>query len=225
MIDIACADCLERMKYMPDNSVDLILTDIPFDGVNRKGNGLRNLDKGIADVLEIDLDTLLAQLDRICKGTIIIFCGINQISKIFDYFKIKNGTVRQLVWYKSNPSPMNGDYVYLSGIENAIWFKKKGFVFNAHCKNTVFKYPCGKSKIHPTQKNCKLFEELIIDNSNENQVVFDPFMGSGTTGVACVNTNRNFLGIELNKDYFEVAKSRIEEAVKQNELGFNPYQE
>lgn len=106
---------------------------------------------------------------------------------------------------------MNGQYVYLSGVELAVWFKPKGRkVFNAHCKNTVFKHPNGSRKIHPTQKNVNLFEELITDNTNENEIVFDPFMGSGTTGVACLNTNRKFVGIELDENYFNLAKERIE---------------
>ena len=77
-------------------------------------------------------------------------------SEIYSFFaekqKKKKGTVRQLVWKKTNPSPMNGEYIYLSGIENAIWFKKKGSTFNARCKNTVFEYACGRSKLHPTEK-------------------------------------------------------------------------
>lgn len=81
--------------------------------------------------------------------------------------------------------------------------------FNAHCKNTVFKYPNGNSKIHPTSKNLNLFEELISDNTNENDIVLDPCMGSGTTGVACRNLNRDFIGIELDETYFEIAKQRI----------------
>ena len=121
------------------------------------------------------------------------------------------GTVRQLIWEKSNPSPMNGQHIYLSGVENAIWFKKRGGTFNAHCKNTVFKYPIGRSKLHPTEKNHLLLQELILDNSNENDLILDPCMGSGSTGVVALQNNRNFLGIELNQNYFEIAKNRLEE--------------
>ena len=203
-------DCLERMKEIPDGSIDLILTDIPYDGVNRESNGLRKLDKGKADVITFDIHEFLKEVDRICSGTIIIFCAKNQLSDVFNYFENnKSGTVRQLVWQKSNPSPMNGQHIYLSGIENAIWFKKRGSVFNAHCKNTVFKHPTGRSKLHPTEKNHALLIELILDNSNENQVVLDPCMGSSSTGVACLNTNRKFIGIELDDNYFDIGAERM----------------
>ena len=208
-------DCLERMKEIPDGSVDLILTDIPYDGVNRESNGLRKLDKGKADVITFDIHEFLKEVDRICSGTIIIFCAKNQLSDVFNYFENnKSGTVRQLVWQKSNPSPMNGQHIYLSGIENAIWFKKRGSVFNAHCKNTVFKHPTGRSKLHPTEKNHALLIELILDNSNENQVVLDPCMGSSSTGVACLNTNRKFIGIELDDNYFDIGAERMRNHIK-----------
>ena len=208
-------DCLERMKDIPDGSVDLILTDIPYDGVNRESNGLRKLDKGKADVITFDIHEFLKEVDRICSGTIIIFCAKNQLSDVFNYFENnKSGTVRQLVWQKSNPSPMNGQHIYLSGIENAIWFKKRGSVFNAHCKNTVFKHPTGRSKLHPTEKNHALLIELILDNSNENQVVLDPCMGSSSTGVACLNTNRKFIGIELDDNYFDIGAERMRNHIK-----------
>lgn len=101
-------DCMKLMKKMKDNSVNLTLTDIPYNGVNRKSNGLRNLDKGKADILTFDLHQFLDEVYRITKGTTIIFCGQNQLSEIFNYFdnfaKKNKGTVRQLVWAKTNPS-------------------------------------------------------------------------------------------------------------------------
>ena len=207
-------DCLELMKNIPDGSVDLVLTDIPYDGVNRKSNGLRTLDKGKADIITFDLLGFVEEIYRVASGTIIIFCGQGQLSEMFKFFlekqKESKGTVRQLVWRKTNPSPMNGQHIYLSGIENAIWFKKRGGVFNAHCKNTVFDYPCGRSKLHPTEKNHELLKELIFDNSNEGDIVFDPCMGSGSHGLVAVQNGRNFIGIELDEGYFQIAKERIE---------------
>ena len=115
-----------------------------------------------------------------------------------------------LVWEKSNPSPMNGQYVYLSGVELAVWFKPRGRkVFNAHCKNTVFKHSNGSRKIHPTQKNLDLFKELILDNTNEGELVFDPFIGSGTTAIAARDLNRNYIGIGVNEGYYKACKERL----------------
>lgn len=203
-------DCLEVMKNIKDKSIDFILTDIPYAVVSRESNGLRNLDKDKADILSFDLDKFLDQCLRVCKGSICIFCGKEQFSDLYKFFAAQKGTVRPIVWQKSNPSPMNGQHIYLSGVEFAVWFKPKGHkTFNAHCKNTVFKYPNGNSKIHPTSKNLNLFEELISDNTNENDIVLDPCMGGGTTGVACRNLNRDFIGIELDETYFDIAKQRI----------------
>lgn len=196
-------DCMNIMQYMSENSVNLTLTDIPYNEVNRADNGLRTLSKGRADELTFDIDIFLEELYRVTSGTIIIFCGKQQVSNIHKFFQEKQdkhqGTVRQLIWEKSNPSPMNGQHIYLSGIENAVWFKKRGSTFNAHCKNTVFKYPCGRSKIHPTEKNHDLLKELILDNSNENEVVFDPCCGSGSHLLVAKENNRQYIGIEINK--------------------------
>lgn len=194
-------------------SVDLTITDIPYGEVNRNSNGLRTLDKDNADILKFDLKEFLDEVYRITESTIIIFCGKEQLSTIHKYFsdlqKKGKGTVRQLIWKKTNPSPMNGQYIYLSGIENAVWFKKRGGTFNARCKNTVFEYACGRSKLHPTEKNHDLLKELILDNSNEGDTVFDPCMGSGSHCKVANECGRNYIGIELDENYYKVAEERL----------------
>lgn len=201
------------MKRMEDGSVDITLTDIPYGVVNRDSNGLRNLNKEEADIMTFDLQDFLSEVYRVTSGTIIIFCSKEQISEIYSFFdhkqKNKLGTVRQLIWEKTNPSPMNGQYVYLSGIENAVWFKKKGGSFNAHCKNPVFKYACGRSKLHPTEKNHELLKELILDNSDVGDIVFDPCTGSGSHLLVAKENDRQYLGVEINKEYFAITKERI----------------
>ena len=206
-------NCMDYMKIMPDECVHLTLTDIPYGVVNRDSNGLRNLNKEEADVMTFDLQDFLSEVYRVTSGTIIIFCSKEQISEIYKFFSDKQkknkGTVRQLIWKKSNPSPMNGQHIYLSGIENAIWFKKKCATFNAHCKNTVFDFPCGRSKLHPTEKNHNLLKELILDNSNEQDIVFDPCAGSGSHLLVAKENNRHYLGVELNKEYFKIACNNV----------------
>ena len=206
-------DCMNYMKTMSDEYVDLTLTDIPYGEVNRDSNGLRTLNKEAADVMTFDIQEFLTEVYRVTKGTIIIFCGKEQLSEIHKFFSDKQkrnkGTVRQLIWQKTNPSPMNGQYVYLSGIENAVWFKKRGATFNVHCKNTVFRYACGRSKLHPTEKNHDLLKELILDNSNEGDIVFDPCAGSGSHLLVAKENNRRWLGVELNREYFNIASERI----------------
>ena len=207
-------DCMLYMKQMRDNSVDFTLTDIPYCEVNRKDNGLRSLDKGKADDKTFDLIPFLESVYRVTKGSICVFCGMEQFSVIFNWFNKehgKEGTVRQLIWAKSNPSPMNGDYIYLSATENAVWFKKKGATFNAHCKKNVFNFPCGKHVIHPTQKNLELFKDLILDNTNNGDLVFDPCSGGGTAALACKLLDRNFVGCELDKDFYEKSLAYLKE--------------
>jgi site-specific DNA-methyltransferase (adenine-specific) len=203
-------DCLEGMKQMEDNSVSMTLTDIPYDAVNRKSNGLRNLDKGNADILTFDLELFLKEVYRVSKNSICIFCGKEQFSQIYEHFANQKGTVRPIIWRKTNPSPMNGQYIYLSGVEMGVWFKKSGAkVFNAHCKNSVFDYPNGRSKVHPTEKNHDLLKELILDNTNENDIVFDPCAGSGSHCLVALQNNRQYIGIELDNEWSKVAQERI----------------
>ena len=208
-------DCISYMQSLPIKSVDLTLTDIPYGEVNRLSNGIGKFDRGSADILTFDLQIFLQECYRLTKSSIIIFCGKGQFSYIYNFFneyqQQKKGTVRQLVWEKTNPTPFNGQYVYLSGIEDAVWFRKSKGTFNAHCKNTVFRYPIwgGKNRIHPTEKNHDLIKELILDNSNENDLIFDPCAGSGSTLLIAKQNNRKFLGCELNQDYYEKAIQRL----------------
>lgn len=207
-------DCMKLLPSFEGGAFALTLTDIPYGAVNRDSNGLRNLDKEVADEETFNLFDFLSELYRVTSGTVIIFCGKEQLSTIYEFFNEKQkhgkGTVRQLVWQKSNPSPMNGKYIYLSGVENAVWFKKRGATFNAFCKNPVFVYPNGRNKIHPTEKNHDLLRELIADNSGVGDLVFDPCMGSGSTCLVAAQSGRRYVGIELNKQYFDSAKERIE---------------
>ncbi len=203
-------DCMEMMKYLPDNCVNFTLTDIPYNAVNRADNGLRRLNKGKADIITFDLQTFLSEVHRITSNSICIFCGKEQFSTIYKYFAEQKGTVRPICWVKSNPSPMNGQYVYLSGVELGVWFKKKGGrVFNASCKNSVFRYPNGRSKVHPTEKNHGLLRELILDNTDENDIVFDPCMGSGSHLLEAKNLGRRFLGCELDDGFYGMAFNNL----------------
>lgn len=209
-IEIFNEDCIQGMNRIQDKSVDLVLTDIPYGQVNRKSNGLRNLDKKDADIANFDVKELTTLMANKTKGSIYIFCGFSQLSTIFDTLVELGFSTRIVIWEKTNPSPMNGDKIWLSGIEVAVYGKRPKATYNLHCKNSVLRHPSGRSKIHPTQKPLTLFEDLIKASTNEGDTVLDPFMGSGTAGVASKNLNRNFIGFELNQEYFNTAKYRIE---------------
>jgi DNA modification methylase len=209
MIDLILGNCLE--KKIP--KCRLLLTDIPYEEVNRYSNGLRKLDKEKADEKTFEISVFLEHIYE-SADIFIIFCGNKQYSQIYKFFsekqKQKKGTVRQLIWAKSNPSPINGEYIYLSGTENAVWFKKSGTgKMNSKCKKNYFIHSTGSSKYHPTEKNHKLLEELILDNTNENDLIVDTCMGSGSTGIIAIKNKRKFVGIELDEIYFNIAKERI----------------
>lgn len=202
-------NCQEEMAIMPNDCVDLILTDIPYDGVNRKSNGLRNLDKRDADIITFDLSIFVKDCIRITKGSCYIFCGWEQISKIISIIRDNKLSHRLCCWKKTNPSPMNGQSIWLSGAEYCVYFKKKNAIFNEHCKNCVWDFPSGRDKQHPTEKPLKLFRYLVEASSMVGDLVFDPCLGGGTTAVASKLSGRNYLGIEINPEYCKISEERI----------------
>jgi DNA modification methylase len=207
--EVWLGDCLELMKNIPDKSVSSIFTDIPYNQINRKSNGLRKLNKGSADVLSFDLNYFLEEINRVCFGSFYIFCSTEQTSLIRSFFSKNKLSTRHCIWEKTNPSPMNGQYIWLSSIENCIFAKNKKSIFNEHCKSSVWRFPNGKSKKHPTEKPIKLFEYLINVSSNENDLILDPCAGSGTTLVAAKKLNRQFIGIEKEKKYYDICLERL----------------
>lgn len=209
-MDLYNNDCMKILQTLSNKSVDLVVTDIPYDEVNRKHGSLRKLDKGKADIITFDLDMFVSELARVTKGSIYIFCGIEQVSNIKKVLVQNKMSTRLCIWEKTNPSPMNGDKIWLSGIECCVFGRFSNATFNEHCKNTVFRYPCGRNKLHPTQKPLELIEKLVLASSNEGDTVLDPCMGSGTTGVACKKNNRKFIGIGMDREFYNIASHRIE---------------
>lgn len=206
-------DCIKGMKKLNDNSVDMILTDIPYGEVNKNTNGLRKIgyyNKGTANTITFDLTSFLIQCVRICSGCIYIFCSTEQVSDIRKFLSDSKMSTRHCIWEKTNPAPINGQHIWLSGIENCIYGKKPRATHNVHCKNSVWRFPNGQGKRHPTEKPLKLFEYLIEASSNKGMVILDPYLGSGTTAVAAKNLDRNYIGFELDEEYYNIANNRIQ---------------
>lgn len=219
-IKLIHGDCFEVMNNIDDKSIDLILTDIPYGEVNRQSNGLRNLDKQKADVVDFNITELVNLLCKKSKGSIYIFCGTKQVSEIIHAMANNGLSTRLIIWEKTNPSPMNGQSIWLSGIECCVFGKFKGAVFNEHCKNCVLRFPTQKGKIHPTMKPLKLFEYIMTVSSNENDLVLDCFAGSMTTAIAAINLKRKCICIEKDKTYFESGKQRVENHLINNNILF-----
>lgn len=199
------------MKSMPDNSVDMVLTDIPYDEVNNQviTGGFRKDGKGNADIATFSLDEFLPEVYRVCKGSFYIFCGIEQLSEIRKFFRLKGLSNRSCVWAKPNPSPLGGKYMWLSGLEHCVYAKKPKATFNYHCKLNVWQFARGSAKTHPTQKDLGLFKYLIEASSNSKDIILDPCLGSGTTAIACKELGRNYIGMELDKDSYDMCIERL----------------
>lgn len=142
-----------------------------------------------------------------------------------NYFNGKyEGSFNLLVWCKTNPTPATNN-VWLPDLEYCLMFKEKGtpnYAPNYEYKSKWYISPINKKDKdnwqHPTIKPLELVERHLKHSTNEGDVILDPFMGSGTTGVACRNLNRNFIGMEINEEYYNIAQKRINEQVQQLEL-------
>jgi site-specific DNA-methyltransferase (adenine-specific)/modification methylase len=213
-------DCLEGMKKIDDGSVDMILCDPPYN-ISQKNNfntmGRTGVDFGEWDK-GFDLTTWLTLAITKLKsgGNIVIFNDWKNMSYIKDCLEDNNCLIKEmLIWHKTNPMPRNRDRLYVTSCEFAIWATKgKHWTFNRQretYENTMFTYPIvsNSKRYHPTQKPIELMQDLLEIHSNQGDIILDPFIGSGTTAEAAINTNRNFIGFELDKNYFDIANERI----------------
>lgn len=205
-------------------TVNHIITDPPYDISkknnfntlgNRQGVDFGEWDKGF-DLLSW-IEPYSKLIDK--NGSFIIFCSYRYLSYICDALEKVNFEIKDILeWEKTNPMPRNINRRYVQDKEYAIWSVNKNakWVFNKpeDCKylRSTFKYPivAGKERYnHPTQKSLKLLEDIIKIHTNPNDIILDPFMGTGTTGIAAVNLNRNFIGVEKEKSFFDIATNRF----------------
>ena len=220
MIKLIKGDCLEKMKEIESGSVDLILTDPPYKTTSRGSSG------GTGGILKDDLnkkgmvfkhnsitfDEWLPECFRVLKNDshAYFMCNNKNLSSmLISIDKAGFKIFKTLIWAKN--SPITNMY-YMDSHEYIIFCRKgRAKRINDCGTKSVLNIDNPRNKIHPTQKPIELMEILIKNSTNENQTVLDMFMGSGSTGVACVDTNRKFIGIELDDKYFEIAEKRINE--------------
>lgn len=220
-------DCLEKMKDIPDKSIDMIFTDPPYrviSGGNAKGLSYKHKgsiteknDGKIFRFNNIKISDYIGELYRVLKDNTHCYIMTNVLN-LYEMmteanrvgFKFHN----LLVWEKQNCTPSRW---YMKNAEYILFFRK-GIAkpINDMGSKTIVQFvnPQG-NKLHPTEKPAELCKFYVSNSSLEGDIVFDPFMGSGSTGVACVNTNRDFIGIEKDEDYFLIAKQRIKAAIKE----------
>lgn len=215
-------DCLEGMKRIPDGSVDVIITDPPY-----------NIDIAYWDTIddyENWIETLFAEFQRVSKQQVIFFD--------YSYTKLFEGLCEpyeRFIWHREGG--FRGKSIK-KGYEPFYWYVNKGekptynriTEVNPYAKtdrrlrpertvSNVWKIPnlVGRKKErvgHPTQKPIKLMDRIVSMTTNKGDVVLDPFMGSGTTAIACMNTNRNYIGFELDKEYHKLSEKRISDHIK-----------
>lgn len=209
-----------------DNSVDLVLTDPPYNismpnNFHTMNTGARNIDFGEWDG---DFDQL-SWIDIVAPkikngGSIVIFNALENMGNIKKRLEENGFIFKEFInWKKSNPMPRNRDRLYVTARETAIWaVKGRGWTFNRqreNYENGYFKYPIVhySKRIHTTQKPVELMADLIKIHSNIGDTVLDPFSGSGSTGVACINLDRNFIGFELDGDYYSKSMTWLNDTI------------
>lgn len=223
---IYLGDAYELIKDMEDNSVDLVVMDPPYEieaggGGGAFGSNNRSYHKEVSEKLNYGIDnTILKELERVMKKTnIYIFCNKNQIRQYLNFYQEKN--IDLLVWHKTNPIPTI-KHKYLSDLEYIIFARDKGVsMHNTYeTSSKLFQTTINKEDKelfeHPTIKPEMIIETLIQNSSQENDVVLDPFMGSGTTAVCATTLKRRFIGFEIEKRYYEIAIDRLQGITKED---------
>jgi len=205
-------DCLDLMKDIPDKSIDLVLTDPPYGigecgAKNHSRGGIAESKKYTPKDWDFEKPNkkYFDEIQRISKNQIIF--GGNYFADMLPPSSC------WLVWDKDNSGDFADCELCWTSFKSAV--RKFKFRWNGMLQEDM-KHK--EIREHPTQKPAKLIEQIINKYSDEGMTIFDPFLGSGTTAVACINTGRNFIGIEKDEEYFNIAQKRVKEAQGQKRL-------
>ena len=236
MFELMKGDCLELMKQIPDGSVDMILCDLPYGTTQNKWDSV------------IPFEQLWSEYHRVCRGAIVltssqpftsIMIASNLVNFKYSWVWEKSAATGHLnakrmpmklhedinVFCKGsaqyNPQglqPFNKTVRRGNNGSNFGDSGKENFQEFTNYPRSILRYATDPKPVHPTQKPVALMEYMIRTYTHEGMTVLDNCFGSGTTGVACANTGRKFIGIEMDEKYFEIAKNRVESAYSKNEL-------
>ena len=210
-------DCIEGLKEMPEESVDCIITDPPYNASKSK---ITFEEKGYYAIDEewdktFDPKELIFQCERVLKptGSMLIFCSHHLLG---EYLNIATIKLQQIFhWIKTNPFPAIAK-IYTPNVEYVLWFiKGNPYTFNRKgAQQNIIYTPIltGNERTeHPSQKPLKVLRLLVRNHSNEGDIVLDPFMGSGTTALACKHLNRQYIGFEISDKYCRIAEDRLKQ--------------
>lgn len=222
------ADSRDVIKQIPDNSIDFILTDPPYNlGQHSTGNiplpGRSAMNNDVAEWDKIDFnpEEWADEFIRILKpsGNLFIFTSYNQLGRWYNCLDHRFDTSNFMIWHKTNPAPKIFKAGFLNSCEMIFtcWNKKHtwNFISQAEMHNFIQSPICMsperlKNPKHPAQKPVSILKKMIEIASNKDDIIFDPFMGVGSTGVAALELDRRFIGVELDESFFAAAKKRIE---------------
>ncbi len=222
-IELYLGDCLDVMRGMDDGSVDAVITDPPY-GIDYQS--ARRSDKNLwKPKIANDKAPFVKWVEgayKLLKNDACLYCFYRWdvqsdfYDAIFPWMAVKS----QIVWDKvvHGMGDLNGEYAPQH--ENILFATMPNFGFPGKRPRTVVKQRrvMPDDLLHPNEKPVALISKLILDSTNKNDVVVDLFLGSGTTGVAAVQTGRRFIGVEIDPDYYAIAKKRIQEALMQPRL-------
>ena len=224
-------DCINGMQWMADSSVDLIVTDPPYL-IDYRTNRRKNKEHPFCTSIKNDdnpelVKKYLKECYRVLKNdsALYVFCSCDTVDffkiEIEKYFTIKN----IIIWVKNNHTAGDLQAQFGKKYEMIILANKGRKRFNGKRLTDVwfFDRVAGKKQLHQNQKPIELIERCILKHSNENDLVFDGFMGSGTTALAAMETGRNFIGFEIDKTFFDIAQRRIYESLESGIAGEMKY--
>jgi site-specific DNA-methyltransferase (adenine-specific) len=194
---IYCGDCLELMRQLPDKCVDAVITDLPY-GLNYKMNGgTWGIKHAHSDMAKWDYIVDEKYIEKIMR------VGKNQIIWGGNLYTLPPSRC-WLIWEKPHlPTLSDFEMAWTS-------FDKVSKIFRYNRTEDI--------RVHPTQKPLKLFMDLLLDYTNPNDLILDPFLGSGTTAVACIKTGRRFIGMEISPEYCTIAQKRVDYELSQCKL-------
>lgn len=246
---IILGNCYELIKKIPDNSIDLVIIDPPYEfdmggGGGRFGTKERNYHNEYLSLyhetgstketerLRISANkqkqkeqyrfiskgfdfSLFDDLIRVLKKiNIYVWCSKKQVGKIIAYFENKKCNIDILTWHKTTPTPTINN-TYANDTEYCIFAREAGVKIYGNYESKRKYYVTSanvddkKKFVHPTIKPLEIIKNFVINSSKENDIVLDCFCGSGTTCVACKETGRRFIGMEINEKYYKIAVDRL----------------
>ena len=226
-VRLICGDCFELVRLVEPGSISAVITDPPFSETTQSnaksnrgvGHGVKAIDFKAIDFKAIDfkaIDVLLSELSAVCQGWIIANMDWRHIANLEFNGHEKLELVRFGVWVKTNPMPQISADRPANGWDGIAYLfpkDKKKFWYGGGCHGNWIG-PVITDGLHPTGKPVDMVSSFVTRFTNSGETVLDPFMGSGTTGVAAIRNQRNFIGIEINPHYFEIAKRRIREELE-----------